>query len=31
LKRRPTNREPSAMSDALRTVCERAVAAIPLE
>ncbi len=31
LKRRPVSREPSAMSDALRAVCERAVAAIPLE
>ena len=31
LKRRAVSRDPSAMSDALRTVCERAVAAIPLE
>jgi membrane-bound lytic murein transglycosylase A len=31
LKHRQANREPTAMSDALRAVCERAVAAIPLE
>ena len=31
LKHRQTSREPTAMSDALRAVCERAVAAIPLE
>jgi membrane-bound lytic murein transglycosylase A len=31
LKHRQTNREPTAMNDALRAVCERAVAAIPLE
>ena len=31
LKRRQSNREPTPMSDALRVVCERAVAAIPLE